>query len=231
MSTIRSLLAASFVLGLAGTAHASVLYDNIAAGSGNYFAMTGVYAAEEFTTDSTGDVADVRLMLGGDPTNTGGSVVVTLYDDAGGPNNPIGSPLGTILDTSVTGSPALYNLPTDVTGLSPDSPYWIVVQDSSVSPATDSGSEYGGTSIVWFTATSDGGIGVAGGNYIGSDENMYADSDQSFGPGIMCVLSSRDGTCPAVPVPTSTPEPAGIGILAIAMTGLGFARWGRRRAA
>jgi hypothetical protein len=229
MLTIRSLLAASVVVGLAGTAHASVLYDNINASSSDYFAVTGSFAAEQFTADSSGDVADVKLMVAGDNTNTGGSVLVTLYDDesTGYPDNPVAT-LGTILDTSLPDNYAttLFDIPASVTGLTSGDPYWIVMQDSSVSPATDIGSNYGGTSIVWFTATSDGGIGVTGGNYVAPDGNVYSNSDSSYGPGIMCVTSSSDDTCPAVPVPS--PEPAGIGILAIAMAGLGFARRGRR---
>jgi hypothetical protein len=226
MSIIRSLLASSVMLGLASAAHAAVLYDNLNDAGGNYLQATKLYVAEDFIAGSAGTLADVKLLIAGDNTNTGGSVLVSIYDDAGGPADLVEN-IATILDASLPSSTTLYDIPTDIAGLTPGSPYWVVMQDTSVSPATDIGSSYGGSSIVWFTAGSVDGIGVAGGMYLAEDMNLHPNADQTFGPAVMCVLSSRDDVCPNVP---TAPEPAGLGIIAVALAGLGMVRFGHGRA-
>jgi hypothetical protein len=128
-------VALSAMLALSGTAHAGQdLYNNINAVSGGTDAVTdnGPMADSFSTGASAFTLTDVSLLLEGaaPPPRQGippeGSITVYLLSDSGtSPGSTIAT-LGTLLDSAVGASLAVYDFTTDIV-LAADTRYWIEV--------------------------------------------------------------------------------------------------------
>src|ERR1039457_2586828 len=118
MSLLRTLAYGLAAICIGGSAQATVVYDNLpplSATSGTYEAVATVQVGNgplgaQFMYNG-GFLSSVELDLAGDPTNTGGSLVVTIQDDVG--NVPGGNVtdviVGTIYDTQMA-SDGSYNV-------------------------------------------------------------------------------------------------------------------------
>ncbi len=107
MFVLRVFAASALVVGLAGSAQATVLFDNTGGIAG---ATTPDPTASDgpqfdsFTTDGTGAVNTVALMLdnSGD-ANPDGMVEVDIFDDSGTTPNDFIQEVGTISDDQLSG--------------------------------------------------------------------------------------------------------------------------------
>lgn len=209
MPSFRTLLLGSAMLVVAGSAEAStaVLFDSLTSTSSE--GTFGVAASAvgplgiEFTTNATGTVDSVSVALTSTLTNTHGSVLVSIMSDYG--NSPMfSSPttIGTILDSSVGGLSTVTFTP-NLTGLSPDTPYWLVLQDSS----TDSVA----TSIGWSYTTDFAGQGVSASFvYAAGGSGDVADEGLVFQAQIIGDAQSSEGV----------PEPASLSLIGVGLLGL-----------
>ena len=235
MIAVRVAVFVLLAFGVAAGASATILYDNTGAATGSADAV-GLIGPNynSFTTDGTGAVDTITLLLDNQGTpNPNGAVDVAIYDTGTSntpptifPNNFVAD-LGQISDTQLTGSPSLFAFAGLGFDLDPNTRYWIGLTDTSGS---------GATSIMWANAVDAGGIGVAG-QFMEDNVNVLLDgdgTDNTGTPNQMCVSNNGSGGgCaltravggPGGPVP----EPSALGILGVGFAALGLFR--RRRLA
>ena len=150
---------------------------------------------DSFTSGAAGQIDDLQLILGLCDCFAPGSFQVGLYaDDSGTPGAEIGPALANISDSSLSTTPAVYDITLSVP-VDADTVYWI-----GLSGAT--------TDAKWYYDSDDSGIGVAGESYYNDSSAPNSNSDV-------------DGAY-QMQVTTATPEPAtallivaGAGVLAL----------------
>ncbi len=170
MKLLLSVGACMWSLATYASAGPMTIYDNLAsppgpngAPIGNGNAGLGVPGlgplADSFSTTTAGTLTDVQLelQLMGVPT---GQITAYLYSDTGAPSpgSQIGNPLGTILDSSVSNSGSIIDLSGLSYALAASTRYWIYLADTSTTVNPNSP----GTSLWWYAAADNSGVGVAG---------------------------------------------------------------------
>jgi len=213
----RYLSAFALAFGLFGAvqANAVTLFDSItgstpaAADSVN---LDGPLYASFSTVGGVVNLTEVQVVLSAEVTTDGGSVNISLWSDDGGPSP--GSSLallGTIADSAMTGSPAIYTLSGLSEPLTASTRYWIELSTSDQSSAG------------WSWTSSTTGTGVSGeywlNNYAGGVVPNVGDINFIPSPYEMRVFASTS----AVPLPAALP------LFASGLGALGFLGWRRKR--
>jgi len=193
---------------LASALHAGIIYDNTAGavgGEDRVIAFGPLY--DSFT--SAADVEQITnlvLILTDEGLPPIGTLDIGLYANITTGISPFNAPgaliasLGTLSDTSLTSSPAEYDISlTANPTLAPSTRYWIGLS--------------GSTEAYWTWSTDITGVGVAG-EFFSNKNGTYPNTD---GPYQMALTTTA---------PATTPEPASVLLI---LTGLGTLGLLRRR--
>ena len=192
-----------------GSTRAAVLYDNLGAmqvGSDS-IEKIGPLADSFSTGASTFSLADVQVLLQGFG-GTGSTTVSLLSDNATSPGSLLMT-IGTIADASlITSAPTVVNLPFGTAyDLAPMTRYWMELSSS-------------GSTSQWYWSLDQGKPGVSGEFFYNTARGVQSNL---LGPYQMCVADSADSCS----VPLAVPEPAGLGLLGMALIWLSLMRRAR----
>ena len=212
-----SAIALSFGLFGAVQANAVTLFDSITGSIdvvSDSVGIDGPLYASFSTVAGVVNLTEVQVVLSAEVTTDGGSVNISLWSDNGGPS-PGSSValLGTIADSAMTGSPAIYSLSGLSQSLAANTRYWIELSTSDQSSAgwwyTDNTTGTGVLGEYWLTNYSPGVVPNAG------------DSNYDAFPYEMRVFAST----------SETPLPAALPLFASGLGALGALGWRRKRKA
>jgi hypothetical protein len=208
MKTIRPrpalfFLTIALTLSLTTTASATIIFDTLAHTSTNYWALGGSTIAASFSTGTTSfNLKDVSLVLADKTPSDGGSFSVSLFSDFGTSPGTLLTTIGTLNDSSLTTTAAIYQLTLATPFLlDPNTRYWIGVEGGVFI-----------TNALWYQTTDyTGATGVHGEYTFGG--NTLHDND-AFGRASQMQVGGDE------PVP----EPSTILLLGSGLGGLGFMR-------
>lgn len=197
------LVAITLLISGAGQVRAqSTLFDNLSATSSGTDPI-GSFGplADSFSTGATAvNVFDVKLLL--NTSATTGSFTVSLLSDSSTSPGSVLAVLGTLPDSALTGSLAIYDFPFSPISLSASTRYWIQLSTSD------------GSSAQWSWSGDISGPGVSG-EFFANANGVFANTS---GPYQMQVLAA-------------VPEPTTWALIGIGTIGAGAYAWRKKRLA
>ena len=206
------LVAWGLLLGAVGQAKADVIYDNLGAATSNTdpvappsFGGLGPLADSFSTGALATNLTDVKLLLNSQSDPPSSSTIVQLLSDNGTSPGSVLTTIGTVFDSSLTGTSTIYDFPLSTPfALAADTRYWIEISTSN------------GSAVTWNWSTDTTGVGV-GNEFYSNANGIFPNSP--MGPYQMQVNVSS----------STTPEPTVLVLCGLGALGL-FAALRRRKA-